>query len=194
MDHKNIVKFIECDEDDNNIYLRLELCKREDLNEIIKKGEKIDIKNVILQIIEGVDYLHKKGILHRDLKCSNILFDKDNNVKICDFGLSTYTESSIDIVETPAYVSPEIINGSYPSEASDIWCIGIIIYTILVGDTPFKSNSMKESYAKIKNVNYTYPEDSNVPFLAKDLINLILNQKPENRPSLETIKSHEFFK
>lgn len=90
----------------------------------------------------GVDYLHKKNIIHRDLKPENLLLDKSGNIKICDFGWSNDALSSNKVhCGTVDYMAPEIIKNQAHDHKIDIWCLGVILYEMLHGITPFKGNN-----------------------------------------------------
>ena len=105
---------------------------------------------------------HDYGILHRDFKLDNILLhNHDKRVSICDFGVSRITSPG-EVVEgkcgTPAYIPPEIImDKGYTGFWSDMWSLGVILYTMVVGAVPFKANSVPELYKKIFKCDYDLP-------------------------------------
>lgn len=109
-------------------------------------------------ILCGVLYLHEKNIIHRDLKLGNLFLNDDLHVKIGDFGLAAQInfdgERKKTLCGTPNYIAPEILNKRGHSFEVDIWSIGCIMYTLLIGHPPFETNSLKETYAKIKKCEY----------------------------------------
>ena len=100
---------------------------------------------IFSQIISGVDYLHESGIYHRDLKLENIMLDKDNNVKIIDFGLAAIDEGKALKRQCGSihYIAPEVLAGPYNGAKADIWSCGIIFYAMVTGDMPFDDDSQE---------------------------------------------------
>ncbi|KAJ8770408.1 hypothetical protein K2173_015022 [Erythroxylum novogranatense] len=144
--HKNLVQFYDAYEDDENVYILMELCKGgELLDRILSRGGKYseeDAKSVMVQILSAVAYCHLQGVVHRDLKPENFLFtskEENSQLKAIDFGLSDYVkpdERLNDIVGSAYYVAPEVLHRSYGTEA-DMWSIGVIAYVLLCGSRPF---------------------------------------------------------
>lgn len=110
------------------------------------------------QITHGVSYLHNNKIIHRDLKLGNLLLDDNLVVKIGDFGLAAQIEYDGErkktLCGTPNYIAPEILMKKGHSFEVDVWSIGCIMYTLLVGKPPFETNTLKDTYAKIKKCDY----------------------------------------
>ncbi|KAK9082022.1 hypothetical protein Syun_031004 [Stephania yunnanensis] len=144
--HRNLVQFYDALEDDDNVYVVMELCKGgELLDRILSRGGKYseeDAKAVLVQILSIVAYCHLQGVVHRDLKPENFLFstkDEESPLKAIDFGLSDFVnpgERLNDIVGSAYYVAPEVLNRAYGTEA-DMWSIGVIAYILLCGSRPF---------------------------------------------------------
>ena len=220
-DHPNIVKLIEIYEDKRYYdIITEELCGGTLLERLMEKmeddGETFSEKDAAIifkQIISAINYCHKKGIVHRDLKMENVLFvDKGNNldIKIIDFGLSQYSKFQLtslndlivgdktitmfEKVGTAHYVSPEVLKGKY-NQKCDIWSAGVILYAMLSGTFPFKGKSDKEIYKSILKRKYDYPDKiwKNISKEAKDLINNMLC-KQEKRFSAEQVLNHKWFK
>jgi tRNA A-37 threonylcarbamoyl transferase component Bud32 len=202
LNHPNIVKFISKFEDENNIYIVTEYCEKGDLNFIIKNTflNENTIKKYMIQLIDGLEYLHSKNILHRDLKPLNLFIDGQDNLKIGDFGFSRYIYNKLDLAGTPNYISPEVLNREEQSFKTDIWSLGVILYFLIFKKGPFYASSIKQIYSNILNLNYSFPEDIlnnsfSQDFLnsAKNLITQILQLNPKDRLTLKQIKEHSLF-
>ena len=118
--------------------------------------------------------------------------------KIGDFGLATKLEFDGDrkrtICGTPNYIAPEIIDGKQGhSYEVDIWSLGVIIYTLLIGKPPFETSDVKTTYRKIKMNAYSFPDHITISEASKNLITKILNLDPSKRPTLDEILEHQFF-
>jgi Protein kinase domain len=146
-------------------------------------------------------YLHSQMVIHRDLKLGNLFLDRNMNIKVGDLGLATKLESLDEkrktICGTPNYIAPEVIQGDRASRGHsfevDIWSLGVIIYTCLVGKPPYEAKDVKATYQRILANEYSFPKDNTVSENAKDLIRSMLQSRPEDRPSLKKISSHPFF-
>lgn len=198
LNHQNIVAFHHHFDDDENIYIILELCSQKSLAQILKLRRTFtepEVRYFVLQIVDGLQYLHNNCIIHRDLKLGNMFLTDNMEVKIGDFGLATKVEFEGDrkktMCGTPNYIAPEVLDKVGHSFEADVWAVGCILYTMLVGRPPFETESLKETYTRIKRTSYSLP--SHLSQSAKELITEILTSKPEGRPSLEEITSHKFF-
>ena len=157
LNHPCIVKLYNTFNDNDLIYLVLELCSGGELYSQIKEEGRLpeeEAKSLCSQIIEGLIYLHSNGILHRDLKLGNLLLSEDRSlVKIADFGLAVklknFSEERNTMCGTPNYISPEIINRQPYGLASDMWSFGCILYACLTGSPPFESSSIKDTFLKL---------------------------------------------
>ncbi len=188
LNHKNVVKFIEFFRDNENIYIILEFCEKKDLA-ICQSFSIKEIKNYMLQIIEGLEYIHSKNIVHGDLKLENIFLTHNDEIKIGDFGHSNY-KNRYSNGGTTVYMSPEklIYESIYTCDFStDIWSLGVILYIMLFNEEPFSHDR-----AKIMNVEYSFPTKASE--VEKDLLSNIFKFKPEERLTLLQIKNHQFFK
>ena len=196
--HKNIVQLFDIMESKTNLYFVMEYCKGGELFDYIVKNKRLTEKvacNFFQQIIDGVEYLHNQGIIHRDLKPENLLLDYKNQIKISDFGLSTfYTKNNFlqTACGTPSYAPPEMLDGQqYNGEASDIWSCGIILYAMLCGTLPFTESKEEIIVKKIKTHDYVIP--SYLSKDAQDILNKILKINPEERLTINDIKKHPWF-
>ncbi|EDW36785.1 GL25881 [Drosophila persimilis] len=199
LDHPNIVKFHSYFEDVQNIYIVLELCKKRSLMELHKRRGCIteyECRYYIYQIVQGVKYLHDKHIIHRDLKLGNLFLDDMLHVKIGDFGLATLIayegERKKTMCGTPNYIAPEILNKQGHSFEVDIWSIGCVMYTLLVGQPPFETKSLRNTYSRIKKCEYRVPSYMRKP--AADMVMAMLQPDPSCRPAIGQLLNYEFLK
>ena len=202
--HYNIAKLYSTIENEERIYLVQEYVKGNDLNYFIKTKEKPEIKEqntckYFRQIISAVEYIHKLGIAHRDLKPENILINKNNDIKLIDFGLSKHFSKG-ELLKTPCgspfYASPEMVKGNkYNGISSDIWSLGIILYLMLFQELPFMDADVNRLYKKILEGKYEIPKDkkTTVSKDAIDLIKKILEVNPKNRIKISGIIKHKWF-
>lgn len=154
-------------------------------------------------------------VLHRDLKIGNTFIDEQMRIKIGDFGLAVRlqgTERRNSFCGTPNYMAPEVCMNkdrldalregesfipdySYYALPVDIWALGVIMFNLLCGKSPFPYGDTKENYDNIKKAKVRYPrhKDSLISAETKDLIKFILNTDPDLRPSIDDILAHPFF-
>ena len=199
--HNNIVHFEHYFEDNDNVFLLLELCSNKSLNELLKRRKvltELEVQVYVLQIIKALKYLHNHRIIHRDLKLSNLFLSENMELKIGDFGLATKLdfegEKKRTVCGTPNYIAPEILDGKFGySFEVDIWSLGVIIYTLIIGKPPFETDNVKETYKKIKLNKYSFPINSVISDYAKNLITDILVTDPSKRPTLDDILESDFF-
>ncbi|XP_060810315.1 serine/threonine-protein kinase polo isoform X2 [Amyelois transitella] len=198
LQHKHVVGFHSFFEDSLNIYIILELCKRRSMMELHKRRKAItepETRFYMYQILLGVQYLHSKRIIHRDLKLGNLFLDDDLHVKIGDFGLAARIEYEGErkqtLCGTPNYIAPEILTKKGHSFEVDIWSLGCIMYTLLVGKPPFETSTLKDTYKRIKQCEYRIPSSLRKPAAA--MIVLQLQSNPQRRPSVDKLLQHEFF-
>ena len=201
LNHPQIVKLEHYFEDEENIYLLLELCQNQTLSQLLKYRKtltEIEVQCYTIQLINALIYLHDNKIIHRDLKLKNLFLNDKMELKVGDFGLSTKLdfegERKRKVCGTLNYIAPEMLNGKTGySYKVDIWSLGVIIYTLIIGKAPFESRDTKTIYRRIKMNNYYFPESIKISEAAKDLISQILIADPSKRPSLAQILKHDFF-
>nr|XP_040149250.1 serine/threonine-protein kinase PLK4 isoform X3 [Ictidomys tridecemlineatus] len=196
--HPSILELYNYFEDNNYVYLVLEMCHNGEMNRYLKNRRKPfsenEARHFMHQIITGMLYLHSHGILHRDLTLSNLLLTRNMNIKIADFGLATQLtmphEKHYTLCGTPNYISPEIATRSAHGLESDVWSLGCMFYTLLIGRPPFDTDTVKNTLNKVVLADYEMPT-----FLsreAKDLIHQLLRRNPADRLSLSSILDHPF--
>ena len=199
--HPQIVAFEHYFEDTENVYILLEMCQNQTLNELLKRRKKlteIEVQCYIVQLIKALKYLHSHRVIHRDLKLGNLFLTDKMELKVGDFGLATKLdfegERKRTVCGTPNYIAPEILDGKTGhSYEVDIWSLGVIIYTLIIGKPPFETRDVKTTYKRIKMNSYNFPDNSIISETAKNLIQQILVTDPSKRPTLDQILTHDFF-
>jgi polo-like kinase 1 len=199
--HPNIVSFEHYFEDSENVYILLEMCHNQSMNELIKRRKRLtelETMCYLVQLIKALKYLHSHRVIHRDLKLGNLFLTDKMEVKVGDFGLATKLEFENEkkrtVCGTPNYIAPEILeskNGH--SYEVDIWSLGVIMYTLIIGKPPFETQDVKTTYKRIKMNAYSFPEHTIISEAAKALITEILQTDPSKRPNLDQILAHDFF-
>ncbi|KAJ5785692.1 uncharacterized protein N7503_010904 [Penicillium pulvis] len=196
--HPHIARLYEVVVTENLVWLVLEYCQGDELyNYLLRHGSlPVDkVKRIFTQLVGAVAYVHSKSCVHRDLKLENILLDKQENVKLCDFGFTREYEGKSSYLQTfcgtICYSAPEMLKGEkYAGEKVDVWSLGIILYALLAGELPYDDDDDQVTKNRILSeepiYNAKFPED------AKALINLLLSKRPLIRPSLEEILAHPF--
>eukprot|EP00877_Chromochloris_zofingiensis_P004441 jgi/Chrzof1/13999/Cz08g20200.t1 len=154
------------------------------------------------QLICGVDYCHKSGVCHRDLKLENTLLDGNPapRLKICDFG---YSKSALDsqpksTVGTPAYIAPEVLQRkSYDGHTADVWSCGVTLFVMLVGAYPFEDPTDPRNFSKtikrIIAVKYGIPPQLRISPECQDLLARIFTANPAQRITIQKIREHPWF-
>ena len=199
--HDNIVQFHGFFEDDDFLYILLELCQNQTLGDLVRRRKRLlelEVQSILLQVLVGLKYLHSHRVIHRDLKLGNIFLDETMELKIADFGLSAKLEFEGErkrtICGTPNYMAPEILEGKFGhSYECDIWSFGVIMYTLLIGHPPFETKDVKTTYRRIRLNLYNFPESVSISEEAKSLISSILVVDFSKRPTLDQILEHDFF-
>ncbi|WVQ94034.1 hypothetical protein IAU59_001112 [Kwoniella sp. CBS 9459] len=199
--HPHVVRFDDCFEDDENVYMVLELCDNGSLMDCLRRRKRFsepEARYFLVQLIAACQYMHQMNVIHRDLKLGNLFLDANMNVKVGDLGLAALIEKPGDrkktICGTPNYIAPEVLfdtaNGH--SFEVDIWSVGVILYTLLIGKPPFQTKDVKAIYKRIRENRYEFPAEKQISPSAQELIMSILNTDPEKRPTLEAILSHKW--
>lgn len=196
-----LVKSHMCLQDETHLYYIMDFVHGGDLLGYLSKKDVLnedEIRFYAAEIFTAINEMHRSGWIHRDLKPDNILIDREGHVKLADFGSCTRMENgkvtSNTTVGTPDYVSPDMLSSVgeavvYGAEV-DYWTAGVILYEMFYGVTPFYSNSLKETYSKITNIDFNFEEGISAEF--KDLLSHLICRK-EDRFGYEQVKSHKFF-
>uniref|UniRef100_A0A8D2EBC5 Obscurin n=1 Tax=Theropithecus gelada TaxID=9565 RepID=A0A8D2EBC5_THEGE len=203
LSHPLVTGLLDQFETRKTLILILELCSSEELlDRLFRKGvvTEAEVKVYIQQLVEGLHYLHSHGILHLDIKPSNILMvhPAREDIKICDFGFAqniTPAELQFSQYGSPEFVSPEIIQQNPVSEASDIWAMGVISYLSLTCSSPFAGESDRATLLNILEgrVSWSSPMAAHLSEDAKDFIKATLQRASQARPSAAQCLSHPWF-
>ncbi|KXJ68237.1 hypothetical protein RP20_CCG004887 [Aedes albopictus] len=198
--HPSILELYTFFEDANYVYLVLELAENGELQRYLRETKKTfneyEAASVLKQVVDGLLYLHSHHILHRDMSLANLLLTKQMTVKISDFGLATQLtrpdEKHMTLCGTPNYISPEVASRASHGLPADVWGLGCMLYTFLVGKPPFDTEGVKSTLTKVVLSNYTIP--SYISAEARDLIDQLLKKNPAERIKLDQVLQHPFMR
>jgi len=199
LDHPNIVKAYEVYETKHNIYVLMEYCSGGDLYARVPYVES-QAANIITQLCSAIGHMHDNGIIHRDIKMENIMFESNDpmaKIKLLDFGLSKKYLPGMymsDWCGTVYTMSPQVIEGVYTSKA-DCWSIGVIAFLLLCNEKPFRGKR-SEVIRKIQRCQYNFnsPGWGNVSKDAKDFVEALLTKDAKKRLSAEEALQHSWLK
>ena len=196
--HKYIVRLYEILQTPQHIYIVMEYCEGKDLMDFIlskKHLSEIESLKYFQQLINALFYLHSQNITHRDVKIDNMLLDKNKNLKLVDFGLSTkYTDDILldQPCGTVVYAAPEVLDGNeYHGMLADVWSSGIVLYGMAAGYLPFSDQNDEVNKRDVLEGKIEIPEFFS-PML-KDLLHHMLDINPITRYTLEDIRQHPWF-
>jgi 3-phosphoinositide dependent protein kinase-1 len=212
-DHPGVVRLYYTFQDERSLYFVLDLASGGELLGVLKRMTTFDEECTRFygaQILDTIEYMHRRGVIHRDLKPENVLLDDKMHVKITDFGTAKILDISKNtdgdaafqpdgmddnrassFVGTAEYVSPELLTEKNACKASDLWAFGCIIYQLLAGRPPFKAGNEYQTFQKIVALDYQFPRG--FPEVARDLVERLLVLDPQRRLTIEHIKNHQFF-
>jgi len=215
LDHENVVRLHEIltDEDNEKLYLILDNCEK---GEIMKwdmetklytpwNGKEYfsedEIRNILYETIEGLRYLHNKGIMHRDIKPQNLLMTKDSHIKLCDFGVAWKVESKekdtlTNTQGTYHFMPPECWNyetKKFSGVKADIWALGITLYAIVYNKMPFWADSELELGNVIMTEEVNFQQSRDVSLELKQLLKKLLTKDPNERPHLMELLQNDPF-
>ena len=197
--HPNIVRLYTHFEDESNCYIALEYIKKGNLYSYTqsmpnKVLDAATTANFVVDLISSLYYLHNMDppIIHRDIKPENLLIGNNGHLKLTDFGGSNYLEGNVRYTTagTQIYHSPEMLLKKGYDTRVDIWAIGVLIFELIVGRPPFKSDGQHSMEDNIVHGRVNWPGSMNL--LAKNLITQLLKTEPDKRPTLEEILEHQF--
>ena len=201
LDHPHIIKLYSHFEDDEDFCLIMQIASKGQLYSVIKRLKRLDQRTAaqyMREVISAIKYLHTRNppIIHRDIKPENILLDQDGRCKLADFGWSNFddgTKNRETYCGTPEYLAPEMVTKSGHDESVDIWALGVLLFEMLTGRTPFNFNGDRiQLYNNIKSLRIVWTDD--FPQLAKDLVGRILRLNPKDRLNLDQMINHQWFR
>ena len=198
--HPNIVRLYTHFEDETNCYIALEYIKKGNLYSYTqsmpnKVLDAATTAHFVVDLISSLYYLHNMNppIIHRDIKPENLLVGNNGQLKLTDFGGSNYLEGGnvrYTTCGTQIYHSPEMLLKKGYDTRVDIWAIGILIFELMVGRPPFKSDGQHSMEDNIVHLRINWPSTMNL--LAKNLVSKLLKLEPDQRPTLKEILEHQF--
>jgi serine/threonine protein kinase/dienelactone hydrolase len=192
LSHPNICTIHEIDEEEGKSFIAMEYVEGQSLKERIEQGPLgiNEVLDISLQVAEGLEEAHKKGIIHRDIKSANIMVTEKDQAKVMDFGLAKVKGGTLLTREgttlgTLAYMSPEQARGEEVDHRSDIWSLGVVMYEMLSGQLPFQGDReasilysvVHEEPKPLKDMKRDLPPE------LQQIINRALKKKPESRYS-----------
>ncbi|KAB1259082.1 Inactive serine/threonine-protein kinase PLK5 [Camelus dromedarius] len=214
--HRNIVAFHGHFADHDHVYMVLEYCSRQvprgrgregaavpaghlqSLAHVLEARQTLtepEVRYYLRGLVSGLRYLHRRRIVHRDLKLSNFFLNKNMEVKIGDLGLATRVgpggRCHRVLCGTPNFLAPEVVSRNGHSCQSDIWALGCLMFTELTGVPPFVAAPLSEMYQNIREGRY--PEPAHLSPSARRLIARLLAPDPAERPSLDHLLQDDFF-
>jgi len=159
-----------------------------------KKLSEREALSIFYNVVCVVNKLHEKNVIHRDLKLGNIVLNcRSRKVTLTNFCLGKHLMNNNDLLKdqrgSPAYISPDVLSGKpYAGKPSDMWALGVVLFTMLYGQFPFYDNAPHELFQKIKIADYTLPDDGRVSEDTKSLIRKLLITNPKERMTASQVK------
>jgi len=198
-EHENIVQYIGREKDDSKLCIFLELATKGSLLNLYQTYNLGDsqVSAYTRQILNGLEYLHRQNVVHRDIKCANILVDASGSVKLADFGLAkvTYLNDLKSFKGTPFWMAPEVIkqkNQGYGLPA-DIWSLGCTVLEMLTRKIPYSPLEWQEAFfqisqGKLPDIPTSLSTD------ARHFICKCLKVNPDDRPTAAQLLNHPYVK
>ncbi|KAL8027430.1 hypothetical protein ABFX02_14G094800 [Erythranthe guttata] len=200
LQHENVVRYLGTDKDNEKLYIFLELVTKGSLAKLYDKYQLRDsqVSAYTRQILSGLNYLHCRNVVHRDIKCANILVDVSGSVKLADFGLAKVTTKLNDIKSckgTPYWMAPEVVNQRNHGygRAADIWSLGCTVLEMLTGQIPYSHLEGMQALFRIGRGELP-PIPNTLSKDAQDFILKCLQVNPEDRPTAAQLLEHPFVK
>ncbi len=192
LSHPNIVTIHDIGEDaeTQTSFIAMEYIEGKNLKQLLGEKTKFafeQISEMIAEIAEALDYAHRKGIIHRDVKPANVIITTDGKVKITDFGIAKIASSNLtttgQFLGTPNYMSPEQVSGAPVDGRSDLFSLGVVLYELLTTKKPFQGDNLTAISYKIVHEDFTPPADiaADVPVDFNEIVARAMAKDPWNR-------------
>jgi serine/threonine-protein kinase len=188
--HPNIVAIYEYGRDQDNCYIVMELVRGKQLKDYFGEGHPFSLGEIIeimLQLLDALDYAHRHGVIHRDIKPGNIMLTESGQVQVTDFGIAKLDDSSLTktgmVLGTPSYMAPEQCLGQHVDARTDIFSAGVVLYQLLTGEKPFSGDSPLTTMHQVLNAPPVRPSQLNVhiPTALDGIVLKALAKRPDER-------------
>ena len=190
LQHPNVITIYDFGEVDGHLFIAMEFVEGQDLETLAARQVDlplIDKLDVVIDVLTGLAFAHKRGIVHRDIKPANIRIDDEGRARVMDFGIAHLSASSMTrtgiMVGTPAYMAPEQIVGTPVSPATDLFSVGTVLYELLSGSKPFQAESIQSIMYQI--VSQPAPPLNaaklGIPAALEAIVNRAMAKEPQDR-------------
>ncbi len=185
LSHPNIVRLHNFEDMGGYKFITMEFINGPTLDEMLMRRKQFTVNEAVqysIQILDGLDYAHKKGVIHRDMKPSNLMKTPEGTIKLTDYGIASIISDSIKkvssefVIGTPRYMSPEQLLGKHLDNRTDLYSFGVVLYEFLTGEPPFKSGGLE--YQIINTMPEPIPH---IPEKLNYVIMQALQKKREDR-------------
>jgi len=187
--HANIVGIYEFGEDNGTVFIAMEFVEGRELKDYFDTEQRFpiaDIRRIMGELLDALDYSHRQGVVHRDIKPANIIILANGTVKVADFGIARLESSTLtqqgSVLGTPSYMSPEQFMGQTVDGRSDIFSAGVVLYQFLTGERPF-TGAFTTIMHKVLKENPPLPSELNVqvPLMFDAVVRKAIAKRPEDR-------------
>ncbi len=180
LSHHNIVTIYDVGKSGDVAYIAMEFLHGRELRDILNEKSVLPVEQVldiVAQVAQGLAYAHEHGIVHRDVKPSNIMIQNDGHVKITDFGIARMASAAVRtqtgmVLGSPKYMSPEQVMGKLTDQRSDIFSLGVMLYEMLTGRPPFSGENVNA--IMYQTLNASPPQPSSMNPSVPDMLNFIV--------------------
>ena len=180
LSHPNIVTIYDVGKTDDIAYIAMEFLQGRELRNVLNDGKRMSVEqviNIVAQVAQGLAYAHEHGIVHRDVKPSNIMIVRDGHVKITDFGIARMASAAVRtqtgmVLGSPKYMSPEQVVGKLTDQRSDIFSLGVMLYEMLTGQAPFAGENINA--IMYQTLNSVPPPPSTLSPAVPEMLNFIV--------------------
>ncbi|KAG8364106.1 hypothetical protein BUALT_Bualt19G0092200 [Buddleja alternifolia] len=197
LQHDNIVQYLGTEKDDGKLYILLELVTKGSLAKLYQKYQLrySQVSAYTRQILSGLNYLHGRNVVHRDIKCANILVDVSGSVKLADFGLAKAIKGNgtKSVRGTPFWMAPEVVRLHGYDRAADIWSLGCTVLEMFTRQFPYSHVESMQALFRIGRGTLP-PIPNTLPRDAQDFILKCLQLNPDDRPTTAQLLDHPFVK